>query len=63
MSELPGGQYRPFSNEDTLAVDLIYEQGPGRDYMASEHTVQYMRDEIAEELTRQYPHIRGFEET
>ncbi len=96
-------------NEDTLAVDLICEQGPGKNYMATEHTVEYMRkeffepvladrrpraewsaegkpdatqrarqialdiirnhkpngidDETAEDLIRQYPHIRQSQET
>jgi len=30
----------------TLAVDLMIEKGPGKDYLAEEHTVQHMRDEF-----------------
>ena len=52
MSGLPGGQYRPFSNEDALAVDLICEHKPNG-----------IDDEMAEELIRQCPHIGGFEES
>ena len=33
-------------NADTLAVDLINEVGPGGTFMASEHTVRYMRTEL-----------------
>jgi len=31
--------------------------------MASEHKPNGINDEMAEELMRQYPHIREFEET
>jgi len=33
-------------NDDTLATDLMIEKGPGCDYLAEEHTIQYMRDEF-----------------
>jgi trimethylamine--corrinoid protein Co-methyltransferase len=33
-------------NADKLATDLIIAKGPGEDFLAEEHTVQYMRDEF-----------------
>ncbi len=33
-------------NDDTLAADLMIEKGPGRDFLAEEHTVRYMLDEF-----------------
>jgi trimethylamine--corrinoid protein Co-methyltransferase len=33
-------------NDETLAVDLMIEKGPGDDYLAEEHTVRHMRDEF-----------------
>jgi trimethylamine--corrinoid protein Co-methyltransferase len=33
-------------NDDTLATDLIIEKGPGKDFLAEEHTVRYMREEF-----------------
>jgi trimethylamine--corrinoid protein Co-methyltransferase len=33
-------------NDDTLAVDLILEKGPGRDYLGEEHTIRHMRKEF-----------------
>ena len=33
-------------NDDTLATDLIIEKGPGKDFLAEEHTVEYMRKEF-----------------
>jgi trimethylamine--corrinoid protein Co-methyltransferase len=33
-------------NRETLAVDLMIDKGPGKDYLAEEHTVQLMRDEF-----------------
>lgn len=33
-------------NNDTLAVDLMIRKGPGKDFLAEEHTVRYMRDEF-----------------
>jgi len=33
-------------NEDTLAADLIIENGPGKDFLAHEHTIKYMRNEF-----------------
>ncbi len=33
-------------NDETLAVDLIHEVGPGGSYLASEHTVRHMRSEL-----------------
>jgi trimethylamine---corrinoid protein Co-methyltransferase len=33
-------------NDDTLAVDLMIEKGPGRDFLAEEHTVRFMRKEF-----------------
>jgi len=33
-------------NDDTLAMDLIIEKGPGQDFLAEEHTVKYMRGEF-----------------
>ncbi len=32
--------------DDTLATELIIEKGPGRDFLAEEHTVEHMRDEF-----------------
>ena len=33
-------------NDDTLALDLMIEKGPGRDYLAEGHTIRHMRDEF-----------------
>ena len=33
-------------NDDTLALALLIEKGPGKDYLAEEHTVRHMRDEF-----------------
>ncbi len=33
-------------DDDTLATDLMIEKGPGKDYLAEEHTVAYMRGEF-----------------
>ena len=33
-------------NEETLALDLIAELGPGGDYMSSEHTLRHFREEL-----------------
>ena len=33
-------------NDDSLAVDLLIEKGPGKDYLAEEHTVKHMRGEF-----------------
>lgn len=33
-------------DDDTLALDLILEKGPGRDYLAEEHTISHMRREF-----------------
>ena len=33
-------------NDDTLAVDLMIEKGPGKDFLSEEHTVKYMRQEF-----------------
>ncbi len=33
-------------NDETLAVDLIHEVGPGGSFLASEHTVRHMRSEL-----------------
>ena len=35
-------------NDETLAVDLICERGPGGDYIAEEHTIRHMRTEFFE---------------
>jgi trimethylamine--corrinoid protein Co-methyltransferase len=35
-------------NDDTLAVDLVCDRGPGSHFVAEEHTVKYMRDEFYE---------------
>jgi len=32
--------------DETLATDLMIEKGPGRDYLADEHTIEYMRSEF-----------------
>jgi len=32
--------------DDTLATELIMKKGPGNDFLAEEHTVQYMREEF-----------------
>ncbi len=34
-------------NDDTIALDLMLEVGPGNDYLGQEHTVKYMRSEFA----------------
>ena len=31
-------------NDETLAIDVIKEMGPGADYMMAEHTMKYMRN-------------------
>ncbi len=33
-------------NDDTLALDLLIEKGPGKDYLTEEHTVAHMREEF-----------------
>ncbi len=33
-------------SDETLALDLMIEKGPGRDYLAEEHTVRFMRKEF-----------------
>lgn len=33
-------------NDETLAVDLMMEKGPAKDFLAEHHTVQHMRDEF-----------------
>jgi len=33
-------------NDDTLATELLIEKGPGQDFLAEEHTVEYMRQEF-----------------
>jgi trimethylamine--corrinoid protein Co-methyltransferase len=33
-------------NDDTLAVDLMIEKGPGENFMAERHTVRHMREEF-----------------
>ncbi len=33
--------------DETLALDLMLEVGPGNDYLGQEHTIQYMRSEFA----------------
>ncbi|MFW6137570.1 MAG: trimethylamine methyltransferase family protein [Spirochaetota bacterium] len=33
-------------NDDTLATDMIIEKGPGKDFLAEDHTVKYMRGEF-----------------
>ena len=33
-------------NDEKLATDLIIEKGPGKDFLAEEHTVRYMREEF-----------------
>lgn len=33
-------------NDDTLAVELMMEKGPGKDFLAEEHTVRHMRGEF-----------------
>jgi trimethylamine--corrinoid protein Co-methyltransferase len=37
-------------NDDTIALDLMLEVGPGNDYLGQEHTVKYMRSEFAPHL-------------
>ena len=33
-------------NDDSLALDLLIEKGPGKDFLAEEHTVTHMRQEF-----------------
>jgi len=33
-------------NDSILAADLIIEKGPGNNFLDSEHTIKYMRDEF-----------------
>jgi trimethylamine---corrinoid protein Co-methyltransferase len=33
-------------NDGTLGTDLIIEKGPGKDFLAEEHTIKYMREEF-----------------
>jgi trimethylamine--corrinoid protein Co-methyltransferase len=33
-------------DDETLAMDLMIEKGPGRDYLAEHHTVKFMRSEF-----------------
>lgn len=34
-------------NDDTIALDLMLEVGPGNDYLGEQHTVKHMRSEFA----------------
>ena len=33
-------------NDDSLALDLLIDKGPGKDFLAEEHTVRHMRQEF-----------------
>jgi trimethylamine--corrinoid protein Co-methyltransferase len=33
-------------DSETLALDLMIDKGPGKDYLAEEHTIEHMRDEF-----------------
>ena len=33
-------------NDETLATELIIDKGPGKDFLAEEHTVRHMRSEF-----------------
>jgi len=33
-------------NDDTLGIEVMLKKGPGRDFLAEEHTLRYMRDEF-----------------
>lgn len=33
-------------NDETLATELMIEKGPGKDYLAEEHTIRHMRSEF-----------------
>jgi len=33
-------------NDDTLALDLMIEKGPSKDFLAEQHTIKFMRDEF-----------------
>lgn len=33
-------------NDDTLATELMTKKGPGKDFLAEEHTIRYMRNEF-----------------
>jgi trimethylamine--corrinoid protein Co-methyltransferase len=33
-------------NDDTLAIDLMLEKGPGKDFLGDHHTVRHMREEF-----------------
>ena len=33
-------------NDESLAVDLLIEKGPAKDFLAEEHTVRHMRQEF-----------------
>jgi trimethylamine--corrinoid protein Co-methyltransferase len=35
-------------NDDTLALDLMIEKGPAKDFLADRHTIEYMRNEFFE---------------
>jgi trimethylamine--corrinoid protein Co-methyltransferase len=35
-------------NDDSLALDLMLEKGPGEDFLGEEHTVRHMRGEFFE---------------
>lgn len=46
-------------NKDTLALEAIKKVGPGGNYVAQEHTVQYMRSEFfIPQVADRLPHIR-----
>jgi trimethylamine--corrinoid protein Co-methyltransferase len=49
-------------NEETLALDLIDEVGPGGEFLTSEHTLRHFRENWYSDLIERIPHERWVDE-
>jgi trimethylamine--corrinoid protein Co-methyltransferase len=49
-------------NEETLALDLIDEVGPGGEFLTSEHTLRYFRENWYSDLIQRIPHEKWVDE-
>lgn len=50
-------------NDDTIALDLMLNVGPGGDYLGEEHTIRYMRNEFSESTVSSQVHRDEWERT
>ncbi len=48
-------------NDDTIALDLMLDVGPGGDYLGEEHTIRYMRKEFFESTVSSQEHRDAWE--